>query len=64
MGERQRIAEPYRSMMARKPELALEKAVKGMLPKTPLGRHMHEKLKVYAGPAHPHAAQNPVAFPF
>jgi large subunit ribosomal protein L13 len=57
-------AEPYRSVMARKPELALEKAVKGMLPKTPLGRHMHDKLKVYAGSAHPHAAQKPVAFPY
>ncbi len=57
-------AEPYRSVLERRPELAIEKAVKGMLPKTPLGRHMHDKLKVYAGAAHPHAAQKPVAFPF
>ena len=52
-------AEPYRHLMARKPEFAIEKAVKGMLPKTPLGRAMHDKLKVYAGPEHPHAAQSP-----
>ena len=57
-------AEPYRSVMERTPEFAIEKAVKGMLPKTPLGRHMHDKLKVYAGSAHPHAAQKPVAFPY
>ena len=54
-------AEPYRHLMDRKPELAIEKAVKGMLPKTPLGRAMHDKLKVYAGPTHPHAAQKPQA---
>lgn len=52
-------AEPYRLLMQRKPELAIEKAVKGMLPKNPLGRHMHGKLKVYSGPTHPHAAQKP-----
>jgi len=57
-------AEPYRSVLARKPELALEKAVKGMLPKTPLGKAMHAKLKVYAGSSHPHAAQKPAAFTF
>ncbi len=54
-------AEAYRHLMARKPEFAIEKAVKGMLPKTPLGRVMHAKLKVYAGPTHPHAAQKPAA---
>lgn len=54
-------AEPYRLLMQRKPEFALEKAVKGMLPKNPLGRHMHEKLKVYAGAQHPHSAQKPQA---
>ena len=57
-------AEPYRSLLARRPELALEKAVKGMLPKTPLGKAMHDKLKVYAGTSHPHAAQKPAAFTF
>ncbi len=43
------------------PERALEKAVRGMLPKTKLGDAVFSKLKVYAGPAHPHAAQQPVA---
>ena len=54
-------AEPYRLLMERKPELAIEKAGKGMLPKNPLGRAMHGKLKVYAGASHPHAAQKPAA---
>jgi large subunit ribosomal protein L13 len=57
-------AEPYRLLLQRRPEIALEKAVKGMLPKTPLGRKMHDKLKVYAGASNPHAAQKPAAFPF
>jgi large subunit ribosomal protein L13 len=52
--------EPYRILLARKPEFAIEKAVKGMLPKSSLGRKLQYKLKVYAGPAHPHSAQNPV----
>lgn len=56
-------AEPYRKLLDRKPEFAIEKAVKGMLPKNPLGRAMHDKLKVYAGPTHPHAAQKPEALP-
>ncbi len=43
----------------RKPEFMIENAVKGMLPKGPLGRQMLKKLKVYAGSAHPHEAQNP-----
>jgi large subunit ribosomal protein L13 len=43
------------------PERVLEKAVRGMLPKTKLGDALFTKLKVYAGPAHPHAAQKPVA---
>ncbi len=47
---------------ARKPERLLETAVRGMLPKTKLGRAMYRKLKVYAGPDHPHAAQQPGAF--
>jgi len=53
--------EPYRLLMQRRPELAVEKAVRGMLPKNPLGRKMGKKLKVYAGPTHPHAAQKPQA---
>lgn len=56
-------SESYRHLLDRKPEFAIEKAVKGMLPKTPLGRAMHAKLKVYAGATHPHAAQKPVALP-
>ena len=43
------------------PERVVEKAVRGMLPKTKLGDALFTKLKVYAGPAHPHAAQQPVA---
>lgn len=54
-------SESYRHLMDRKPQFAIEKAVKGMLPKNPLGRAMHDKLKVYAGSSHPHAAQNPEA---
>jgi large subunit ribosomal protein L13 len=48
--------------MAKHPERAVEKAVKGMLPKNTLGRQMLRKLKVYAGPEHPHKAQQPVPF--
>jgi large subunit ribosomal protein L13 len=51
--------ESYRRLMARKPEFPVEKAVKGMLPKNVLGRSMFTKLKVYATPDHPHAAQMP-----
>ena len=46
---------------ARKPERIIETAVRGMLPKGPLGRQMLSKMKVYPGPAHPHAAQSPRA---
>jgi len=49
----------YRDMNKRHPTRALEIAVKGMLPKGPLGRKMYRKLKVYAGTAHPHEAQQP-----
>ena len=49
----------FRQMQERFPERTLEKAVKGMLPKGPLGYAMLKKLKVYAGPQHPHAAQQP-----
>lgn len=48
-----------REMMAKKPEKVVELAVKGMLPKGPLGRAMIKKLHVYAGPEHNHAAQKP-----
>lgn len=47
-------------MRTRKPTFLVEQAVKGMLPKGPLGRQMIKKLKVYAGPEHPHQAQAPV----
>jgi large subunit ribosomal protein L13 len=56
-------ATSYRTLMQDNPELAIEKAVKGMLPKNPLGRSMHGKLKVYRGATHPHAAQKPEALP-
>lgn len=49
-------------MIDRFPDRLVEKAVKGMLPKNRLGRAMGKKLKVYAGPNHPHAAQQPAAF--
>lgn len=49
----------YRDMMQKKPEKAVELAVRGMLPKNALGRAMFKKLKVYAGPEHEHAAQKP-----
>ncbi|TSE20140.1 50S ribosomal protein L13 [Tepidimonas alkaliphilus] len=49
----------FRDMQAKHPGRALEKAVKGMLPKGPLGYAMFKKLKVYAGPEHPHGAQQP-----
>jgi large subunit ribosomal protein L13 len=48
-----------RDMLAAHPERVIEIAVKGMLPKTPLGRAMFKKLKVYKGPSHPHTAQQP-----
>ena len=51
-------------MMAKKPERVIELAVKGMLPKGPLGRQMYKKLFVYAGPEHKHAAQKPEALTF
>ena len=48
-----------REKLAKKPEEVVELAVKGMLPKGPLGREMYKKLFVYAGAEHPHAAQKP-----
>ncbi len=50
---------PFRRMMEKHPERVIELAVKGMLPKNNLGRLMRRKLKVYAGPEHPHAGQQP-----
>jgi large subunit ribosomal protein L13 len=52
----------YGELMEKRPEKAVEKAVKGMLPKNSLGRKMAKKLKVYAGSEHPHQAQQPVPF--
>ena len=56
-------ARSYSELLAKQPEETFRRAVKGMLPKGPLGRHMLRKLKVYAGPTHPHAAQRPSALP-
>ena len=53
-----------RVMMAKKPEKVVELAVKGMLPKGPLGRQMYTKLHVYAGPEHNHQAQKPEVLTF
>jgi large subunit ribosomal protein L13 len=52
----------YDELLAKNPRRVVEKAVKGMLPHTTLGRHMLTKLKVYAGPEHPHQAQQPVPY--
>jgi large subunit ribosomal protein L13 len=49
-------------MIEKHPDRLVEKAIQGMLPKNKLGRAMSKKLKVYAGPAHPHAAQKPAPF--
>ena len=53
-----------KEMMAKKPEKVVELAVKGMLPKGPLGREMYTKLFVYAGPEHKHAAEKPEVLTF
>ena len=53
-----------RELMAKKPFAIIERGVKGMLPKNRLGRAMFKKLFVYAGPEHPHAAQQPEKFNF
>ncbi|MCH2112640.1 MAG: 50S ribosomal protein L13 [Planctomycetes bacterium] len=52
-----RVDEPYANIMENHPDRILRKAVQRMLPKTVLGREMLKKLKVYAGPEHPHGAQ-------
>lgn len=49
----------FKEMIAKHPERVIEYAVQGMLPKTSLGKSLHNKLKVYAGENHPHAAQKP-----
>lgn len=54
----------YAEMMTKRPEKVIELAVKGMLPKSRLGRQMIKKLKVYAGAEHPHAAQSPEVYEF
>jgi len=50
---------PFNKLIKKAPERVIQKAVKGMLPKGPLGRAMFRKLKIYAGPQHDHAAQQP-----
>ena len=52
----------YRALMNKRPERAMEHAVKGMLPHNKLGAKMYKKLKVYSGPEHPHQAQKPEAW--
>ena len=52
----------FGELLDSRPEVLLEKTIKGMLPKNKLGRAMAKKLKVYAGPEHPHAAQQPQPF--
>jgi large subunit ribosomal protein L13 len=52
----------YGELLDTRPERVIERAVRGMLPKNSLGRKMLSKLKVYAGPDHPHAAQKPVPY--
>jgi len=52
----------YAELLEKSPERAVEKAIRGMLPKTSLGRDQFRKLKVYAGAEHPHAAQQPVPY--
>ena len=55
-------SERYTDLLARDPERAIERAVRGMIPKNSLGREVLGKLKVYAGPEHPHAAQQPTPY--
>ena len=56
--------ETARSLLTRRPEVVIERAVKGMLPKNRLGRKMYKKLFVYAGTEHPHGAQKPAELSF
>ena len=55
-------SDSYEELLAKHPERLVENAVRGMLPKNTLGRNMLRKLKVYAGPDHPHQAQQPTPF--
>jgi large subunit ribosomal protein L13 len=55
-------SQTYGELLAKRPERLVETAVKGMLPKSTLGRSQLRKLKVYAGPDHPHEAQKPIPF--
>ncbi|NAZ80365.1 50S ribosomal protein L13 [Kineococcus sp. R8] len=55
-------ATSYTELLEKNPEKAVEKAIRGMIPKNSLGRQVLSKLKVYAGPEHPHAAQQPVPY--
>ncbi|HUC32473.1 MAG TPA: 50S ribosomal protein L13 [Ilumatobacteraceae bacterium] len=57
-------SERYGDLLGRDPAEAIRRSVKGMLPHGPLGRQQIKKLKVYAGPDHPHAAQQPVVLEF
>jgi len=57
-------ARNYTLLMEKFPTRAVEKAIKGMLPKNSIGKQMASKLKVYAGPNHPHAAQAPINYEF
>jgi large subunit ribosomal protein L13 len=54
-------SETVKDLLARKPSVIVERAIKGMLPKTTLGKQMARKLNIYAGPTHPHQAQQPEA---
>lgn len=56
-------ARSYSELLDKRPEETFRRAVRGMLPKGPLGRSMLRKLKVYAGPTHPHSAQGPKPLP-
>lgn len=55
-------ATSYTELLEKNPEKAVEKAIRGMIPKNSLGRQVLSKLKVYAGPEHPHGAQQPVPY--
>ncbi|MCG8347287.1 MAG: 50S ribosomal protein L13 [Chloroflexales bacterium] len=55
-------ATPYKRMLAKHPDRIIRFAVKGMLPKNRLGRRLMTKLRIYAGPQHPHAAQQPQVY--
>jgi len=57
-------ATTYSELLEKHPTRAVEKAIRGMLPKNSIGRDQLRKLKVYAGPEHPHAAQQPTAYVF